>query len=339
MMYNRKVEVDGDPLVNNFMNKLIGIFLLVVLAGCGNIKLTTTLGEQRNEQSRIAMRKIIFEGEKDLPVSAPGGVDLAIEIEPIVEDEDIGDEVRMYCNEEEKPSDWCLDGYIKYAKNLERGCWESYCKEKPKILVGASGSVAEVQGGVKLAQPQVRLELSFEDLEDVDMSVLTIDQIEEFGRVKLKTNKGDMMFRLFPTVRPATVRNFVKLADGGYLRDLSLYRVIPNFLVQFGDGFGTKKDSDIDFDFGDVRRKGLINKKGTLAFAELDLTTFFINLTLNYDLDEEFVPFGEIVKGEEILDDIAAVRTDGDDTPVDPLIVSMIEIDEVYEEFLKREIK
>ena len=64
-----------------------------------------------------------------------------------------------------------------------------------------------------------------------------------------------------------------------------------------------------------------------------------MNLNLNYDLDEEFVPFGEIVKGDEILDDIAASRTDGDDTPVDPVIVSMIEIDEVYEEFLKREIK
>jgi len=326
--------------MKSFFSFLLSLVCVVSFSGCG-VKLTQTL-EERDAQVASLLAKDSSDDRKGVVLidNEKKPVDLAVlnEYETVDEgvDEVPFEGVKVYCDEEEKSSDWCADGFIKYRHNIERGCFESYCKEPPKAASGSLSHVSSVLGGVDLEQPEVRLELSFEDLEDIDLDVLAIDQIEEFGRVKIVTNMGDMLLQLHPTKRPATVRNFVRLADLGYLRDLNIYRVLPGFIVQFGEGSTTRKDEEIDFDFGDVVKEGLPNRRGTIAFAGLDLTTFYFNTDDNLKLDDEFLPFGDIVKGIEVLDDIAAVRTDTDDSPVDPLVISDVILDDVYQEFLTR---
>src|SRR5215469_6807013 len=70
----------------------------------------------------------------------------------------------------------------------------------------------------------------------------------------LRTNRGDVVVRLFPDQAPKTVRNFVELAEGtrewtdpasrtqsqDKLYDGTIFhRVIPDFMIQGGDPLGT----------------------------------------------------------------------------------------------------
>lgn len=323
---------------------LLACFFLLLASGC-SVQLTESESSQQQQVDRIlesalndvdAFSGVVPQGDEVLDLAVGGEVEALDDTEYVYED-DGG--VRMYCDEEEKSADWCIDGFIKYRKAIDSDCWSSYCKPRPRALEAASGSVETLSGGVRLAQPDVKLALTLDDLDDVNLSVLTIDQIEEFGRIRLGTNLGNMDFQLFPTRRPGTVRAFVKLADGGYLQDLDIYRLIPDFLFQFGGGFETEVDPEIDFSFGDVSVDGLSNTYGTLAFAGLDFITFFVNVDDNMELDEQYVPFGQLVKGHDVLEKLLLSGTDISDSPVDQLVVSTVEIDEVYQEYLQRVIE
>lgn len=58
----------------------------------------------------------------------------------------------------------------------------------------------------------------------------------------IKTDRGDIHINFFDEDAPATVANFVKLAESGFYNGLKFHRVIPNFVVQGGcpkgDGTG-----------------------------------------------------------------------------------------------------
>jgi len=55
----------------------------------------------------------------------------------------------------------------------------------------------------------------------------------------LHTAKGDIEWAFFGSDAPQTVKNFVRLAAGGYFDGLVFHRVVPNFVVQDGDPTGT----------------------------------------------------------------------------------------------------
>jgi cyclophilin family peptidyl-prolyl cis-trans isomerase len=52
----------------------------------------------------------------------------------------------------------------------------------------------------------------------------------------LRTDKGTFTIEFFPEEAPLTVDNFIKLARSGYFNNVSIHRVVPNFVVQDGDG-------------------------------------------------------------------------------------------------------
>ena len=53
-------------------------------------------------------------------------------------------------------------------------------------------------------------------------------------RVRIETNYGDMLFRLYDET-PLHRDNFIKLAQEGYFDDLLFHRVINQFMIQGGD--------------------------------------------------------------------------------------------------------
>lgn len=54
----------------------------------------------------------------------------------------------------------------------------------------------------------------------------------------LKTDRGDLVLKLFTTDAPKTVNNFVFLAKDGYYDNTTFHRVISNFMVQGGGSHG-----------------------------------------------------------------------------------------------------
>ena len=140
----------------------------------------------------------------------------------------------------------------------------------------------------------------------------------------ITTNRGDIRLELFPNHAPATVRNFVGLADGtgewtnprtgakgeGALYDGTVFhRVIANFMIQGGDPLGTGT-GDPGYRFKDEFQSGRkFDKPGLLAMANAGPNTngsqFFITEVPTPHLNNKHTIFGEVVKGFELVPKIA----------------------------------
>lgn len=125
--------------------------------------------------------------------------------------------------------------------------------------------------------------------------------------VSLKTKDGEILIKLYQDKAPNTVANFIKKADEGFYNGLLFHRVIPGFMAQGGDPTGTgsgggKQNSELN-DVPFVR--GSI---GLARTAETKLVSndsqFYICFTTEgcQHLTSDYVNFGEVISGLEVLD-------------------------------------
>ncbi len=121
----------------------------------------------------------------------------------------------------------------------------------------------------------------------------------------LKTDKGDILVRLFTDKVPNTVNNFVFLARQGFYDNTIFHRVIGDFMAQGGDPTGTGRGGP-GYRFADEFHKDLRhNKPGILSMANAGPNTngsqFFITHVPTPWLDNKHSVFGEVVGGMDVL--------------------------------------
>ncbi len=120
-------------------------------------------------------------------------------------------------------------------------------------------------------------------------------EIENFGTVKAV---------LFPEAAPLGVENFQKLADSGYFKDLTIHRVVKDFMLQGGslNGDGTGGDALVNGGaFGIETAQNARHFYGALCYANAqgsNSTQFYIvNNKVPQDLgDFDLVRYREIVE-------------------------------------------
>ncbi len=162
----------------------------------------------------------------------------------------------------------------------------------------------------------------------------------------LRTNQGPIVIRLLPDHAPKTVRNFVDLAQGGRewtdprtgrvttgrLYDGTIFhRVIPNFMIQGGDPLGTGTGGP-GYQFADEFHPELqFDRPYLLAMANAGPGTngsqFFITTVPTPHLNRRHTIFGEVIQGQEIVDQISHTATDGRDRPVKDVVLESVEIE------------
>jgi cyclophilin family peptidyl-prolyl cis-trans isomerase len=161
--------------------------------------------------------------------------------------------------------------------------------------------------------------------------------LAENPRVLIETTKGDIEVELFEKEAPVTVANFLSYVKKGHYDGTIFHRVIDNFVVQGGGITPEMKEKPTDDPIENEAGNGLKNDRMTLSMARTPAphsatSQFYINLKYNRPLDRRYSQdnygycvFGKVVKGEEVVDQIAKVKTGKvksySDCPLEPITV------------------
>lgn len=149
------------------------------------------------------------------------------------------------------------------------------------------------------------------------------------------TNKGTITIELFSNDAPKTVANFVKLAQKGFYNGVIFHRVIKNFMIQGGDPTGTGR-GDPGYKFEDELNANTDSYKrgyvrGTVAMANSGPNTngsqFFI-MHKDTPLPHSYSIFGRVTSGMDVVDAIAASKTDATDRPVEKITMTKVTVKE-----------
>lgn len=147
------------------------------------------------------------------------------------------------------------------------------------------------------------------------------ETVDKLSKVRLKTNKGDIVIQLNAEKAPITVANFKKYVNAGHYNGTVFHRVIATFMIQ-GGGFEHKDGKLIEKKTGEAivneGQNGLKNEVGTIAMARLKdpnsaTAQFFINVADNDNLDFPnnggYAVFGKVIEGMDVVNQIKAVKT------------------------------
>jgi len=135
-------------------------------------------------------------------------------------------------------------------------------------------------------------------------------------RARFFTTRGEFVIKATRQWSPAGVDRLYNLIDVGYFHDTPFYRVMPNFVAQFG--FHSRKEVNAAWNsaFLPAEPNRVSNRRGTLTFAQRrpDERTahFFINLVNNAGLDGMgFPPVAIVVEGMAVVDSVYSNYREG----------------------------
>lgn len=165
-----------------------------------------------------------------------------------------------------------------------------------------------------------------------NVSEVTVEPV----KAVIEVNGGKQIeLELYPDVAPATVENFVKLANEGFYDGLTFHRVIDGFMIQGGDPTGTGMGGSDETIVGEFSSNGYENDlshiAGTISMARTNqpnsaTSQFFITLEDQPSLDGQYAAFGRVVNGMEYVEEIGKVQTDANDKPVETQTIDRVYI-------------
>ena len=157
-------------------------------------------------------------------------------------------------------------------------------------------------------------------------------------------NGAVMEGELYPEIAPQSVYNFIDLCNHNFYDGLIFHRVIPGFMIQGGCPEGTGMGGPGycikgEFFFNGVKND-LKHKRGVLSMARSQSpnsagSQFFLMHQNSPHLDGQYAAFGKVTSGLEVIDAIAAVKTNVQDRPLEEQKIASITVDthgEVYPE-------
>ncbi len=161
--------------------------------------------------------------------------------------------------------------------------------------------------------------------------------------VTITMENGDVMkAELYPEIAPNTVNNFISLVKKGFYDGLIFHRVISGFMIQGGCPKGTGTGGPGYCIKGEFKLNGVKNnlshKCGVVSMARAQSpnsagSQFFIMHKDGEFLDGQYAAFGKVLEGMDVVDKIAATKTDGNDRPLTEQKIASIRVDTKGEEY------
>jgi cyclophilin family peptidyl-prolyl cis-trans isomerase len=162
------------------------------------------------------------------------------------------------------------------------------------------------------------------------------------------TSQGTITAMLYEKYTPESVRNFVGLAEGTkpwrdprtgamvkrpMYNNLTFHRVLRNKMIQSGDPTGTSAHN-CGITVHDEFLLGLqFDRPGRLAVAnsgapDSGACQFFITSDLSPEWNQKYSIFGQVVRGQEVVDAISKAPLHGD-KPVAPVRLISVTIERI----------
>jgi peptidyl-prolyl cis-trans isomerase B (cyclophilin B) len=145
----------------------------------------------------------------------------------------------------------------------------------------------------------------------------------------IETPFGVMKMRFFTEKAPNHCANFKRLAESGYYDGVTFHRVIPGFMIQGGDISSRDGNRATDgrggpgytirAEFNDISHQPGIVSMARTSDPNSAGSQFFICDGSPDWLDGSYTVFGEIFEGKSIIKEIANVRRDKQDNPLEPV--------------------
>lgn len=173
------------------------------------------------------------------------------------------------------------------------------------VLGGCGSGPGHVKGDPPVTKAPA---LAGEKDSEIKLASNETTEVPNTYRVKFETTAGDFVVEVHRDWAPIGAERFHDLVSKGFYDDCKFFRVIKDFMVQFGINGDPKvsdkwRDNTIKDD--PVRKS---NKRGFITYAKSGrpnsrTTQVFINYTNNSRLDNDgFAPFGEVVEGMDVVD-------------------------------------
>lgn len=124
------------------------------------------------------------------------------------------------------------------------------------------------------------------------------------SRAEVNTEKGSFEIQLYTEHAPATVVNFVELAEAGYFNKKPFHRVVPNFVVQGGgnrgDGYGS-----LDYTIRSELGPEYFDDEGYVGMASAGKHTesqqWFVTHRPTLHLNGKYTIFGKVINNMEVV--------------------------------------
>ena len=161
--------------------------------------------------------------------------------------------------------------------------------------------------------------------------------------IRFTTNLGSFDLELDAKAAPKTVANFERYVKEGFYNGTLFHRVIGGFMIQGGGFEAGMQHKEGHAPIENEAMNGLKNDKYTIAMARTSdpnsaTSQFFINVSDNDFLNHTvpsgqgwgYAVFGRVVKGFDVIDRIAKVKTGSSrgfqDVPKEDVVIEKAEI-------------
>ncbi len=157
-------------------------------------------------------------------------------------------------------------------------------------------------------------------------------------KVRIKTDKGDIVVALFNDRAPKLSENFLKLAEQGFYDGTRVHKVAPGMLVEAGDP--NSKDGDAETwgtegaDYTiEKEDTGLSHFEGYLGMVvkpgeeDPNGSLFYLTAGPLHFLNHRNIVFGKVVEGLDVVKEISNAATEAPSTrPLNPISILGTEV-------------
>lgn len=208
------------------------------------------------------------------------------------------------------------------------------------LIVGCNETVKKTKSKekkIEVKQKVVKKQLLLEEpalFLDEKSAILFLFEYQEKhkeNKVRITTRFGSIDLQLFENT-PYHRANFIYLTKLGYFDDTFFHRVVPDFVIQGGNSDHPKtwrKRRKIGrYLLPQDNKKGHKHDRGVLSIPSSEEENphklaspfeFFIVQQKGgaYHLDENFTPFGKVIRGMDVVDKICEQAIDGRENPIE----------------------